>query len=98
MIELMGCYQQLHGLKALGDHRPLTDKLFEGTTTKCLRCNGSGLLDAKGGKTCVHCPRCRGLRVVYIISQEEVEAIRQKVIEAYPNAGAPWKWPPGYDD
>jgi len=98
LIELMGVYARLRGLKPLGDHRPLADKLFKGTTTKCLRCNGSGLLDAKRGKTWIDCPDCRGLRHVYIISREEVEAIRQKVLDAYPNAGAPWTWPPGYSD
>jgi hypothetical protein len=89
MYEAMARQQTVYGLKPIGPHRRMVDELFQGALKGCDRCGGSGLLDRDGGASWEKCGGCGGLGRTLAISPEEFEAIRQKVLEAYPEQGAP---------
>ena len=44
MHEAMAWYQKLHGLKPIGPHRQLADKVMSGAYQTCIECAGYWLL------------------------------------------------------
>ena len=88
MYESMARYQTLYELKPIGPHRRFQDELFRSTTVACSACEGRGLLDRNGGADWESCRVCRGLGAVFYITPEEVRAIRDQVLEAFPEAAA----------
>jgi len=89
MFESMAWYQKLHGLKPIGPHRPLADRLFEGTSRQCDACSGRGYIDAPGGRTFEVCSHCDGAGYVSTISAERRAALRAQVLAEYPDAAVP---------
>jgi hypothetical protein len=86
MIEQMGAYGRAHGVKPIGPHRKLTDEVFDGAFLTCGRCGGRGYLacDAEGWRPCDRCSACG---VVPVLPQEEVAALRARIVAAFPDAG-----------
>ena len=80
--------QTFYGLKPIGSHRPLQAELFRGTTVACEACEGRGILDRNHGAAWETCGVCRGLGGLFCITPEEVRAIRNQVLEAFPEAAA----------
>ena len=93
-IPLMARYQSFNGLKPTGPHRGLADSLLKNTTCKCLTCDGTGLHGTYGGMGWLACPTCHGMGETYCISLEELQALRQQVLDRYPAAAVP-DWRPG---
>lgn len=88
-------YQALTGLKPYGPHSPLADSLLKNITCKCSTCDGTGLYGTYGGLGWRVCPACHGLGETYRISLDELRALRQQVLDRYPDA-APPDWRPGH--
>jgi hypothetical protein len=82
----MGRYQQLHGLKPIGPHRGLADRLFAGTTRRCSTCKGKGLITVAATDSWLPCPDCESIGFVWKCSLDEAKALRNQVLEAFPDA------------
>ena len=95
MFQAMARYQTLKGLKPVGPHRRLADELLKNITCKCSTCRGTGLYGTYGGMGWLVCPSCHGLGDVYNITLDELQALRQQVLDRYPDAAAPG-WRPGH--
>ena len=87
MYESMGRYQNMYGLRPMGPHRPLADELFDNTSRACVTCKGRGLLTVSANDSWMLCPDCRGMGHVWTISPERIKALRQMVLDAFPDAG-----------
>lgn len=91
MHESMAKYQKLYGLKPIGPHRKIADELFEGTTRRCETCQGKGLevlhIDVALDEGYRTCSMCSGLGCNFTRSADEISAIRQRVLESFPDAG-----------
>jgi hypothetical protein len=94
MHQAMARYQALKGLKPVGPHRTLADSLLQNITCKCGTCGGTGLHGTYGGMGWRICPVCHGLGEAYSITLEELQALRQQVLDRYPDAATPG-WRPG---
>ena len=57
MPEGMARYQYIYELAPLGPHRPLADRLFEGTRRPCEACGGRGVLTLSETR-CAACLDC----------------------------------------
>lgn len=95
MFQAMARYQALKGFKPVGPHRTLADSLLKNITCKCDTCNGTGLHGTYGGMGWRICPVCHGLGEAYCITLDELQSLRQQVLDRYPDA-APPNWRPGY--
>lgn len=94
-IPTLARYQALMGLKPYGPHSSLADSLLKNITCKCTTCDGTGLYGTYGGLGWRVCPTCHGLGEIYRISPDELQALRQRVLDRYPDA-APPGWSPGH--
>jgi hypothetical protein len=86
MHEAMWAYQQQTGLKPVGPHRPLADRLFSSRLVACEACHGKGLHDVNHGEGWELCPRCKGAGYLFDGTAEEFKAIRQEVLSRFPDA------------
>jgi hypothetical protein len=86
--EAMASYQSCYGLKPIGPHRPMADKLFGEATVTCEACEGRGLRDVQERAGWEHCPACRGLRVRFTKATDEIAEIRRRILDAFPDASA----------
>jgi len=86
--EAMARYQSRYGLKPIGPHRQMADDLFADTTVECEQCQGRGLRDIGAGETYAVCQRCGGFGRFFSRSREAIHRLRQKVLDAYPDAAA----------
>ncbi len=86
MFEAMGVYQRLYGLKPIGPHRPLADKLYSRSTVCCTRCRGTGLIEVKNAKAFAPCDHCKGLRRLFVVSAKTRSEIRARVLQKFPEA------------
>jgi hypothetical protein len=86
VIEFMGAYTRRTGLAPYGVHRALADELIESRMKKCPQCNGRGVIDINNGESWKSCSMCKGNLCIFDGSQEELEALRQEVLHAYPYA------------
>jgi hypothetical protein len=89
MYESMARYQYIYGLKPLGPHRGLTDQLLSPLRVDCPRCGHAGLLDLNEGERCRACPVCEGTGGSWGAPDDVVKAIRESILEAFPDAAAP---------
>jgi hypothetical protein len=94
-IPTLARYQALMGLKPLGRHITLAESLLKDITCTCPTCSGTELYGTYGALGWLACPTCHGLGGAYRISLEELQALRQQVLDRYPEAGVPG-WGPGY--
>jgi hypothetical protein len=88
MIEAMGAYQKRTGLKPIGAHRALADNILSPHMEVCARCNGKGLVDIEDGEDWKICPTCGGEQYLFRESKEEFDAIRSKILLAFPDCEA----------
>jgi hypothetical protein len=97
-FEKMAWYQKTHGLKPIGIkptgshrgyNRSYTDEVFSGSTKPCPDCSGRGLHDIGNGHSYAVCSTCEGAGYLLIISEEERQILRKRVLEKYPEAEAP---------
>lgn len=66
--------------------------LLGDVTAPCTTCGGTGLLGTYGAIGWHICPTCHGLGEAYTVSMDELEALRQKALKSYPDAGEPdWR-------
>lgn len=93
MFQAMARYQALKGFKPVGPHRSLADSLLSNVTDTCTTCGGTGLHGTYGAMGWRICPVCHGLGEAYRISLDELQALRQQVLDRYPDA-APPGWTP----
>ena len=91
--EAMAWSQKTSGLKLMGKHRRLEDRLFTGASTECGTCAGAGYFDAVGGLSFVLCGECAGAGYVSTISAEQRAALRSQVLKKFPLAAAPMDLP-----
>jgi hypothetical protein len=88
MHEAMALYQTRYRLKPIGPHRGMTDELFAAVRATCPACAGRGLRDTVGGRSWQVCSTCRGFGAYFTKPADEIEALRRRVLEAYPDAAA----------
>ncbi len=88
MHEAMALYQTRYRLKPIGPHRRMTDELFAPVRATCPACAGRGLRDTVGGRSWQVCSTCRGFGSYFTKPADEIEALRRRVLEAYPDAAA----------
>jgi hypothetical protein len=86
MHEAMAVYQYVFGLKPVGPHRLLADRLFLNQRLACRRCRGRAVLTLGDGSVWQVCPECEGTGGVWLRSIDEVEALRQRVLAEFPGA------------
>jgi hypothetical protein len=89
MYEAMARYQYTYGMKPMGPHREMVHALLGQLHILCDICGGNSILN-----DCVYngwsvCPKCEGSGGLWSVPPAEVEAARQKVLQAFPNADAP---------
>ena len=84
--ERMACYQYVYGLKPLGPHRPLADRLLANTRARCYDCRGTGITISERPAGRRPCPHCEGTGGFLAIPQGEFDALRQRVLDAFPDA------------
>lgn len=60
MHEAMARYQLTSGLKPIGPHRKLADKLPSEKRGRCRDCGGQGVVEADNGQGWTTCPSCDG--------------------------------------
>jgi hypothetical protein len=82
----MARYQSQYGLKPIGPHRPMADRLLTSLSDKCKMCDGRGLRDRNEGSEV--CKTCRGLGAFFTRPALEIHALRQRILSAYPDAAA----------
>jgi hypothetical protein len=85
MHEAMWFYQQRTGLKPIGEHRPLADRLLSEFTTDCARCGGARGRIEDG--ELVWCEACAGSGSAPGRHSPEMEGARATVLEQFPGAG-----------
>ncbi len=85
VVEMMCRYADLSGLVPTGPHRPYANEVFRGVFFPCLRCEGRGNLVVPDESYRV-CPRCDGYGVRPALPWPEIEALRERVLERYPEA------------
>jgi hypothetical protein len=87
-FEAMAWYQKRHGLKPIGSHRALADRLFKGASAVCTACSGRGYFDAAGGISFEPCDKCCGAGHSLTISADRHSALRAQVLAMFPDACA----------
>ncbi len=88
MYEAMAQYQTRYRLKPIGPHRRMTDELFSTVRVNCPACSGRGLRDTADGSSWQPCTACQGIGSLFTKPAEEIEALRRRVLAAYPDAAA----------
>jgi hypothetical protein len=100
MLEAMSQYQSTYGLKPIGPHRRLADRLFRHSRRSCHACAGSGLASLSERAWSI-CRYCEGTGGFWDIPARRIEEIRAEILEAFPEAGAPteilWGYREGSD-
>ena len=88
MHEAMALYQTRYRLKPIGPHRRMTDELFAAVRATCPACTGRGLQDTVGGRSWQVCSTCHGFGSYFTKPTDEIDALRSRVLAAYPDAAA----------
>jgi len=86
MHEDMAVYQYVYGLKPIGPHRPMADRLLVPLRLLCKACAGRGLRPSRENERWRLCPVCEGTQGIWRCTPEEVEAVRREVLRAFPDA------------
>ncbi|HDP25730.1 MAG TPA: hypothetical protein ENN34_09840 [Deltaproteobacteria bacterium] len=93
MLDLMAWYQKLYGLKPIGPHRLLADRVLHNATCRCPECSGRGYHDLGQGKAFRTCLSCGGAGKKIVVSAEHLSTLRATILEEYPEAAAPYNIP-----
>lgn len=89
MHEAMLRYQLHYGLRPIGPHRKLADRLLDAVTETCPGCDGEGLLDSGDRATWTLCSRCRGFGALPFPNAPELKTVRAEVAAKFPGAVVP---------
>ena len=92
MIDMMCRYQHRYGLKPTGAHRPYADALLQSAFCPCLRCSGRGNLISPD-ECNQTCPSCHGDGSRPTMPFQAFAALRDRVLERYPDARGGNEWP-----
>jgi len=96
MYENMAVYQYVYGLKPMGPHRPMADRLLTPLRRRCETCAGEGVLSAgRPGAPWRLCAVCEGTGGTWNRSSEDVEAARREVLKSFPDAAVA-RTPPNF--
>lgn len=96
-FEAMSWYQKTYGLKPIGPHRGLADRLLTGATALCDNCHARGYFDDVDGAAFTPCICCGGAGYTVVIPPGRLAGLIAKVIATYPDAAAPSHTPhPGF--
>ncbi len=79
--------QLFYGLKPMGPHRALVAKLFATAVESCPACDGDGAITLGEDDPYTPCRWCAGTGRMATRSPEEFEALRQRVLKEFPDAG-----------
>jgi hypothetical protein len=85
-FESMARFVRLYRLKPIGPHRPMTRELFDPVTRHCPLCHGRGLAAEGPPERWTRCLACDGVGIRFTVTDGEREAIRQRILAAYPEA------------
>ena len=100
MVEMMCASVRRYGLSPNGPHRAYAAELFKNAFWPCLRCSGRGNLILPD-ESYRECPRCHGDGKRPTMPLPEIAALRDRVLERYPEARGGGQWPrvnvEGYD-
>jgi hypothetical protein len=83
-IERMRAYQRATGLKSVGMHRPVADKLLRDVSQRCGQCAGQGYFEVR--HAWIWCEVCGGLGRV--MTPKAQRLLRGRVEEKFPGAVA----------
>lgn len=84
MYDKMAAYARKYGVKPMGRHLGLTERLFDGLEMTCGGCGGRGYLSADADH-CRLCERCSACGTVFTLPPEEVAALRAQIAAAFPD-------------
>jgi len=84
--EAMAQYVKLYRVAPIGPHRPMATKLFNEVTRFCGLCHGRGYYSSGSSERWTECLACEGMGRYFTVSPEEREAIRQRILGAFPDA------------
>ncbi len=87
IYELMARYRYVYGLKPIGAHRGLSDRLLGPMRAPCRHCAGHGILSPSVDRWRA-CPACEGTGGVWTGSGAQLAAGYLAIIRAYPDAAA----------
>jgi hypothetical protein len=90
VVEMMCRYALRSGLSPMGPHLRYANEVYEGAFCRCLRCAGRGTLILPD-ESYQPCPRCHGDGVRPALPGPEIAALRDRVLERYPDARSPRK-------
>ena len=86
MHEAMYRYQLRFGWRPIGPHRALGDALFDAIAVSCPGARAMGCSTERWGSSYSICPSCFGFGSRPLPGAPELEAIRRRVGEAFPEA------------
>jgi hypothetical protein len=66
----------------------MADELFEHASVRCEACQGRGLHDVAAGERYETCRACGGVGAFFARPPAEIHQLRQRVLDAFPNAAA----------
>jgi hypothetical protein len=95
MYEAMARYQYVYGLKPIGPHRPLADRLLTPLRLACPRCDAIGVTRHDDGSGWRLCPDCEGTGGAWIGAEEDLQAAYAQILAAFPESAAP-EAPPAF--
>lgn len=86
-IEMMGRYQRLTGLTAMGEHRFLSDLILSPLLRPCPVCGGRGVTSDEEDDWHL-CEECDGCMRICQVSEDEFQAARRRILREFPDAAA----------
>ena len=89
MYELMARYQYVYGLKPIGPHRPLADRVLGDLRGVCERCKGAGVLTGPPSAPPIFCTDCEATGGFWTAQEHEISAAKAEVLRQFPDAAAP---------
>lgn len=87
MHEGMAAYVRTFGLKPVGPHRKLADRLLGSLRSPCARCGGAGIVGDERGYR--ECRLCEGGGGIWTASDADILAAYKRILLEYPDSAAP---------
>ena len=85
-VEQFGVSQQRYGFKPFGDHRVLVAQLLAPLLTRCLTCQGRGLLDGDDDDHYQTCLECAGTGTKLAVAPDIFEQAAAQIEAAFPGS------------
>ena len=81
-----GRQHHVYGLKPIGPHRGLADRILTPRREQCPSCHGRGIVTLRNGDAWALCGPCEGTGGHWACGLEEVEALRRRVLHKFPDS------------